>query len=317
MLIEHIKMPARPDRDRTGTIGASEIGKCARMLAHSRSGTAADFEYEQSGFAERGHWVEKWWVARLRESPVGHKVRKAGNSQQTLHWGPISCTPDALYDRAWSADCKSFDPRLHDIPKPEHVIQVRLTAKIAMKLGHISENGGGVLTYVNASDFQDLREFPVPPHSDQELQSLIDRAHSILSSEPNDLPREGWISGAKECSNCAFRSACLGDKVEEINELPPSALTRVEELCAQSLKSKQAEEDAKLAGRTAQDEILQIFRKHKTRSVKGLAYIRRGTSGGKLDTKAMEADGIDVGAYRSDGTAWESVTVQKPKQCEE
>jgi len=314
MLAEHIKLPQRPDRDRTGTIGASEIGRCARMLSHSRAGTKPDFDYESSGFAERGHWMEKWWVARLRESAIGHKIKHAGNHQKTLHYGPISATPDAIFNGAYTADCKSFDPRLHNLPKDEHVMQVRLTAKIAQQKGLISDNGGGLLNYVNASDYGDIREFPVALYSDEELQSLIKRAHNILSSEPNALPREGWISGGKECSTCPFKTACIGEKIEERNELPPMALKRVEELHAVAMTSKQNAETAEESERKAKDEILQILRKHRTRGVKGLTYIQRGMSGGRLDTDALEADGIDLSLYRSDGTPWESVIIQKPKQ---
>ena len=314
MLAEHIKLPKRPDRDRSATIGASEIGKCARMLAHSRAGTKRDFDHETSGFAERGHWMERWWVARLRESAIGHKIKNAGSNQRTLHHGPISATPDAVYDRAYTADCKSFDPRLHHLPKDEHIVQVRLTAKIAQDQGLISMNGGGVLTYINASDYGDIREFPVSAYDDQEFKSLVDRAHKILSSEPNSLPREGWISGGKECADCPFRTACLGEKIEETNDLPPSALSRVEELCKAGLEAAELAEKSERREREAKDEILQIFRQHRTRNVKGLAFIRRGTSGGKLDNEALEADGIDLSLYRTGGGSWESVTIQKPKQ---
>lgn len=317
MLSEFIKLPNRPDRDRSATIGASEIGKCARMLAHSRAGTEPDFEYEGSGYAERGHHMEKWWVARLRESPIGHKIKKAGNHQETLHYGPISATPDALFDRAWSADCKSKDPRISRLPKDEHVIQVRLTAKIAMELGLISKNGGGVLNYIDASNYADIEEFTLPPYDDETLQSLVARAHEILSSEPNDLPREGWIGGGKECQDCPFRTACLGEKIEQVNELPEDTLSRVMELHTAGLDAKERAKQAENEERAALDEILQIFRKHKTRSVKGVAFIRRGTSAGKLDTEALEADGIDLSLYRTDGTPWESITLQKPKQKQE
>ena len=316
MLAEFIKLPRRPDRDRTGTIGASEIGRCARMLSHSRAGTKPDFEYESSGFAERGHWMEKWWVARLRESPIGHKIKFAGNHQRTLHYGPLSATPDGIYDAAWTADCKSFDPRLHNLPKDEHVVQVRLTAKIAMEKGLISQNGGGILNYVNASDYRDIREFPVAPYDDDTLQSLVGRANSILTSEPNSLPREGWISGGKECTDCPFKTACLGEKIEETNELPPSALAKVEDLCAAGIEAAEQAKLAEKREREAKDEILQILRTHRTRTVKGLAFIRRGASGGKLDTEALEADGIDLSLYRTGGGSWESVTIQKPKQDE-
>jgi len=314
VLTEHIKIPERPDRDRTATIGASEIMRCARQLAHSRSGTKPDFEYEQSGFAERGHWVEKWWVERIMESEIGYKIRGAGSSQRTLHYGPISCTPDAIYDDAYTADCKSFDPRIHQIPKDEHVVQVRLTATVAKEHGLVSANGGGILNYINASDYKDRPEFVQPFYNDDEFQSLIRRAHHILSSEPNDLPREGWISGGKECSKCPFRTACLGGKIEEINDLPPSILEKVEKLCAEARTAAAQVKDLEKAERSAKDEILQIFRKHNTRSVKGYAYIRRGVSAGKLDAEAMEADGIDLSLYRTKGAPYESVVIQKQKQ---
>ncbi|MGI9491884.1 MAG: hypothetical protein ACR2QF_05715 [Geminicoccaceae bacterium] len=314
MLSEHIKIQERPDRDRTATIGASEIARCARQLAHARAGTRPDAEHELSGFAERGHWMERWWVAQLRQSPIGHKIKHAGAHQRTLNYGPLSATPDAIYDNAWCADCKSFDPRISILPKPEHVVQVRLTARIAQEQGLISHNGGGVLNYVNASDYGDIREFELPVYGDEEFQSLVKRAHDILSLEPNSHPREGWIAGGKECADCPFRTACLGEKIEEANDLTPDALSRVEDLCEQARTAKQQAEDLETAERKAKDEILQILRANRTRRVKGHAYIKRGVGKGSLDKEALEADGIDLSLYCSDGKVWESVVIQKPKQ---
>ena len=94
-------------------------------------------------------------------------------------------------------------------------------------------------------------------------------------------------------------------------------MERVEELHAKALEAVDQASAAETAERQAKDEILQIFRKHKTRSVKGIAYIRRGVSGGKLDNEALEADGIDLSLYRSGGTPWESIIIQKPKPEQE
>lgn len=310
MLIEHISLPERPDRNRSATIGASEIGKCARMLAHDRSGTPKEKDRVSSGFAERGHWMEKWWVARLRESEIGYKIRYAGAQQRTLNYGPISATPDAIYDNAYTADCKSIDPRVGRIPKPEHVIQVRLTARIAQEAGLISD-GGGVLTYIDASDYSNKQEFVLPAFDDGEFESSIARAHAILSSEPNSLPREGWITGGEECRECPFRGACLGEKIEQVQELTTTDALRVAELRAVARESKAKAEEQETASKRALDEILQILRAHRTRRAKGLAYIRRGASGGGLDTEAMAADGIDLSLYRREPVAYETVILEK------
>lgn len=302
MLYEHIKIPTRPDRDRSATIGASELGKCARLVAFSR---LHGVDSEPSGYAERGHWVERWWVARLRESAIGHKVRYAGSQQRTISYGPLSATPDAIIggDEA-AADCKSKDPRIASLPKHEHVMQVRLTARIAgCKLA--------VLNYVDASDYSDIQEFTFPPYDDAELAAAVERAHRLLRDDPQTMPREGWIAGGKECGECRFRKECLGERVEAVKELPPSAADRLAVLVEQARASKVEADAAERSARQAQDEILQLLRSNGTRRAKGLAYIRRGRSGGKLDTEAMEADGIDLSLYRTEGSEYESVIIEK------
>src|SRR3954471_24101218 len=104
--------------DRSKTVGASEIGQCARKTWFSKHDSPRDEGYVESwGAALRGRVMEEqFWVPALRSGlPEDVKLLFAYPEQETLVSGYLSETTDGLL--VWpngyciNLDCKTEDPR--------------------------------------------------------------------------------------------------------------------------------------------------------------------------------------------------------------
>lgn len=304
MLHEFIRPLDRPlDYDRSQTVGASEIGGCARKAWFAKHGAEPDPEYVDGwGFKERGHVVEEWAIRTMRAN--GACIEHALDEQVTLVDGFISATPDGLLDGQWSLDVKSFDPRKNRIPEPAHIMQV----KVAAHLWHSPDILGSVLLYINASDYSDIREFiyPIEPSI---LDVAKQRAREIMSARSHaDLVAEGWI--AQDCDICPFAIQCVGKKPTDKGTLSPEHAAEIEHLTAKAKEAKAAQESAEITERTCKRQIMELLRAADVRRVPKL--VRTTVSKGKasLDTEAMERDGIDLSLYRKAGRPSESVTLE-------
>src|SRR6516225_8847911 len=102
-LAHYAKTTARVFAHREQTVGASEIGQCARktfFVKNARDricGVAADADYTNSyGAALRGRLFEDhFWVPALR-ARYGNKLLYAGAHQRTFTSEFLSATPDGL-----------------------------------------------------------------------------------------------------------------------------------------------------------------------------------------------------------------------------
>jgi len=217
--------------DRSGTVGASEIGQCARQTfwrknEGTRKGVRRDEDFEEDwGASIRGIIMEfAFWVPALRKAH-GDKLLYAGTEQQKLTKGYLSCTSDGLlidqpYDLLKhlgvkniksgdvAAECKTIDPRTNLVEAKETNIY-----QVVTQLGlyrdctpHKPEYGW--LTYTDASFWSEVDEFAIKFD-----QFMYDAAHVrakeiITAKSGQELAPEGWISGGKECSFCPFVGAC-------------------------------------------------------------------------------------------------------------
>lgn len=138
---------ARPQRrrKRNQTIGASEIGQCARKTYFARRSGMTDEDFiDSSGAALRGQVYEKFWVRAMRAC-FGDRLQFAGSKQVTFVDDDLSATPDGLLiklgrdalvklgiadigeSRSVVLDCKSIDPRIQlDGPRAAHFFQVQV-----------------------------------------------------------------------------------------------------------------------------------------------------------------------------------------------
>jgi hypothetical protein len=232
-LAAHAKATARVFDGRENTVGASEVGQCARKVYFSKNsgdhvyGAAADEDYADTwGAALRGRVFEvHFWVPALR-ARYGDRLLYAGDDQRTLVAGFLSATPDGLLidqppdalaalgiediggDGSVVVECKTIDPRSKlDEPKPEHVYQAVVQVGLLRELApHQPEVA--LISYANASFLDDISEFAV--RFDLAIFANAQRraAEIVTATAPNELKPEGWITGGKECEFCPFTKAC-------------------------------------------------------------------------------------------------------------
>ena len=106
-LATYAKATARTFEGREDTVGASEIGQCARKVFFAKNagdrvyGVASDEDWvDTRGAALRGGLIEDhFWVPALR-ARFGDKLQFAGDEQKTFISEFLSATPDGLFDRA-------------------------------------------------------------------------------------------------------------------------------------------------------------------------------------------------------------------------
>jgi CRISPR/Cas system-associated exonuclease Cas4 (RecB family) len=236
--LEGAKKPFSHNRQLT--IGASEIGACARRVWYEKklgkSGYDPGFK-ESLGAAQRGDILEDHFTTEVVKHAV--KAQLGGNAeliwsgregQKTLispTWF-MSATPDGMIINAplnalehegistilsheLVVEMKSFDPRIlsESLPKQQHVDQ------LIMQMGLIRKEGTyapafGIIVYVNASFLDDVRVFPVAYNHDT-FTNQIRRALYIMNAKEADQVRpEGKVAGEKECQHCPFAQRCIG-----------------------------------------------------------------------------------------------------------
>lgn len=291
MLAELITATPRPlSTDRADTVGASEIGACARQVWFRKHGQAPERE-EGWGFGERGHVVEAWAIERLRAA--GAAIEEV---QRRVVKGFLSCTVDLVF-QGEPVDIKSIDPRLNRIPKPQHIMQSQVQSGLwGAERGH--------LLYINASDYSDIREVAVPA---VDIAPLEARARAIMTGPMP--PPEGRIAGGDECQWCVFQTACLGKPIADLGTLSEgdSNAVRLAALEAKT-QEEQAEHHKQLAA-NARELIRDVLRAADVRRAPGLARIARAQRT-TLDQEAMERAGIDLAPYRKPGRVSETVTLE-------
>lgn len=217
--------------DRSKTVGASEIGQCARKtfwVKHEHTPKAAPRDtdwFDRYGARVRGTIMEEaFWQPALK-AKYGDKVLVSGKQQKTLISGNLSATPDALIvglpadclahlgipdigSSCIMAECKTIDPRTNLIEaKTENIFQVQVQMGLMRELT-LHRPNYNLLTYLDSSFWSEIVEFPVEFDPDI-YQAAKDRANVIMTASSGaDLPPEGWIAGGKECSFCPYVSAC-------------------------------------------------------------------------------------------------------------
>jgi hypothetical protein len=208
--------------ERSDYLNASEALTCIRKQVYSKLDAEQDGPQDW-GFARRGKWGEIYMVDRLRAANA--PLLFAGDEQVAIADDElrIRCTPDGLVldvetdDLIWGIEFKTIDPRTNTdrLPRDEHYAQLQIG--MAMFDRHRDEFpelegrkiAGGLLLYMDASNYNLLHTFPVP-HAPKILDRLAGRASRVLNTtDPARLPREGKQNGGQECrQRCAFTRIC-------------------------------------------------------------------------------------------------------------
>lgn len=219
--------------DRAQTIGASEIGGCARRVAYRKKGVPVDPDYKDDpGYAERGNILENHLSAPMMRAAIegiGGKLLWAGQKDQTTFVADdwfMSATPDGLaigvkknalkkYGVKDCGDCflvefKSIDSRisLQKLPKDGHPEQVNYGLGLVRADGEYNPEYG-LLLYTNCSS---LSVHPFIIKFDPELfkRQRLKAKRIMTANRPEDLLPEGKMAGGNACKYCEFKARCQG-----------------------------------------------------------------------------------------------------------
>ena len=204
--------------DRRQSIGASEIGQCARKVFCTKFEDDPDLAVERDpdahdswGARERGNLIEKHLLVPAMRAKYNHLAMFMGEEQQTFFDGYLSATPDCLLRTNGNyllVEFKTIDPRVQlTEAKPEHVYQAQMQLGIIHALGQYACDAA-IISYTDASFLSETKEFEIKFDPDY-YAAAQKRAHDILTAESmRDVAPEGWIAGGQECKYCPFSMAC-------------------------------------------------------------------------------------------------------------
>jgi hypothetical protein len=214
--------------DRNAVLTASENLRCLRELKFAKSESRQDGKW---GMAQRGHAVEAWVVEQITASlGLGEAVVLEGENQRSFlcDEAGLSGTPDGLFSKdgiLTLLEFKSADPRTNlegmTAPKPQHLAQVQQNMWL-MNL-HGLDVDQAVVLYVDASDFQRMRQFDVVYDGGATARRSEIRAGLLFdAANPAELPAEGLTNNG--CTYCQFKEECSAIQVaagERRKELKP------------------------------------------------------------------------------------------------
>lgn len=339
--------------DRSLTVGASDVGQCARKVFFSKNegdkvqGINRDLDYVDGwGATARGSIYEThWWEPALRAwaKQVGAQLLFAGAEQRTLTDGFLSATPDGLLadlpagalvhlgipaiETEVAVECKTIDPRVKlDEPKPEHVFQVQVQLGLIRELTNHRPNYG-VISYTDTSFWNEVKEFVVtfdPKVFDAGRRRAID---IMTATDAFAMKPEGKIAGGKECEYCPFVSACRGVQVAAI---PDADIGADPELAAQLVSMAL---EAKSFGRDAEEaEKSEKALKEEIKALLSAHGIRRVAAGGvsvnwmpvkgrpSYDMvgirEAAAAAGVDLSKFETAGDPTDRLDIRVKKSTE-
>lgn len=197
--------------DRNAVLTASENLRCLRELKFSKT---MPRKSEKWGMAERGHAVEAWVVEQLVASVgAGERIMLHGAAQRSFlcDEAGLSGTPDGVFvkDGVYTLlEFKSVDPRTNmesmTAPKQQHVGQVQQNMWLLHQHNIPVEHA--VVLYIDASDFQRMRQFVVAYDQGETAQRAHIRAELVFGTEAEDLPAEGLTNNG--CTYCAYKEEC-------------------------------------------------------------------------------------------------------------
>lgn len=322
--------------DRSQTVGASEVGQCARKVfwlkneGDSRYGALRDPDYEDTwGARVRGTVMEnELWVPAMRQQ-FGERLLYAGADQQTLVSGFISATPDGLITELHSgehpalpagtcvtAECKTADPRTNLAEaKAENVYQTHIQMGLIRELTPYRPTHS-ILSYIDASFWNEVIEFVVP-FDQRVFDAGRKRAAMIMTAtEAGELKPEGWIAGGRECEYCPFTKACgiTRRSVPETNLAPdPQFVAEMADMALAAKRFEVARDNADAALRETQQAIRDRLRSHGVRKIPGIlnwSHVKGRTAyDNKAIQKAAIEAGVDIEQFSTVGEPTDRLTI--------
>lgn len=311
---------------RTATVGASEIGLCARRVHWTKVGQShSDGHEENWGAQVRGSAIEShFWHPALKRK-FGRRLLISGEQQRTLRKGTLSATPDGLVvglprdalkhlgvadvgaGGCILVECKSIDPRVNLVKeKEENAYQVQVQLGLVRALTkHKPEYA--LISYVDASFWDEVMEFPVKfdPRVFAEAQR---RAAEIMQGPAKALKPEGYIAGGKECEYCPFTQPCgviRRSVPERERAADPQLVAELTDAVAEILEVESQAEELTKKQRELEQDLKNRMREKGVRRIPGLvvwsAVKGRKSYDNKAIREAAAARGVDVEALSTVG----------------
>jgi hypothetical protein len=350
-LAAYAKSTARTFENRENTVGASEIGQCARKVYFAKNagdpiyGAESDEDFADVwGARLRGQLFENYfWEPALR-AHHGAKLLYAGADQKTLVCGFLSATPDGLLieqpadalaglgvndidgDASLVVECKTIDPRVKlDGARPEHtyqaIVQLGLFREVTK---HRPE--WAAISYVNASFLDDIIEFPVR-FNPAVFDNAKKRAAQIaVATSASELKPERWIAGGRECEHCPFTQACgvirhSVPTAPQAETVDPQFIAEISDLARDAKRQRGEVEAATAALREIEYDIKERLRAKNARQIKGAgvsvtwsAVKGRPSYDMPAIREAAEKLGLHLAEYETVGEPTDRLTIRVSEQ---
>ena len=321
--------------DRTKTIGASEIGLCARKVHWLKKSGARDEDFIANwGAHVRGTVMEQeFWLPAMK-AKFGYDLIMAGSEQKTLESGYLSATPDGLlvkqpsdalqkfgiedigYHREIVVECKTVDPRVNlTKERDSNHFQVQVQMGLIRELtDHKPEYA--VISYTDASFWDEVDEFAVRyDHGIYEAAQV--RARTILEAkDPRDLKPEGWIAGGGECEHCPFTGACgiiRKSLPEREAQADPQFVAEIADMCREVADARAQIDLLEREVREGQQEIKDRMRSKSVRKIPGVVVwssVKGRTTYDMEGIKsAVAAAGIDIEEFKTTGESTDRLQI--------
>lgn len=321
--------------DRSQTVGASEVGQCARKVFWTKNegdvryGAPRDPGYIDGwGARVRGSvYEDQFWYPALRLA-YGDRLLFAGPDQRTFVSGFLSATPDGLLTGltpgeiaegsgvSVMAECKTADPRTNLVEaKAENVFQTHVQMGIVREQT-LYKPTHSILSYTDASFWNEVVEFVIP--FDQKIyDSAKKRAALVMTAtEANELKPEGWIAGGRECEYCPFTKACgiTRRSVPEVDVKPdPQFVAEMTDMALAAKRFEVARDAADEQLRETQQAIRDRLRSHGVRKIPGVvnwSHVKGRTSydNTAIRNAAVKA-GVDVEQFSTVGEPTDRLTI--------
>jgi hypothetical protein len=314
--------------DRSQTVGASEIGQCARKVYwlknenDPRYGVARNSDYVDTwGPRERGSSYEAHFWYPAMQAHFGSALLFAGPHQKTFVSGFLSATPDGMVwkpeaGECFMTECKTVDPRTNlTTAKDENVYQTHVQMGVVRELTNFQPTHS-ILSYTDASFWDEVKEFTIP-FDEAIYKSAKERAAMIMTAtDAADLKPEGFITGGRECDRCPFSDACgiARRSVPEHNATyDPEFAAEIAELTGEILLLEADHDAIGNDIRTRQDELKTRLREAGVKKIPGVvswSSIKGRTSyNNKAIQEAAIAAGIDIEQFKTTGEASDRLTI--------
>lgn len=321
--------------DRSQTVGASEVGQCARKVFWLKNegdatyGVPRDAGYEDTwGARVRGSvYEDQFWYPALKAT-YGGRLKFAGPEQKTFVSGFLSATPDGLLTGMTPgevaqgsgldvmAECKTADPRTNlSEAKAENVYQTHVQMGIVREMTDYRPTHS-VLSYTDASFWDVVTEFIIS--FDQKIYDTAKtRAAQIMTAtSAADLKPEGWIAGGRECDLCPFTQACGVQRrsVPETNApADPQFAAEIADL-ALSVKHAERRRDAfNEQARSLQEDLKGRLKAKGVRKIPGVVSWSSIKGRESYDNKAIREAaieaGIDIEEFKTTGEPSDHLTI--------